>query len=142
MSIRALFVFGSLVLIAAGGCEHPTGVQGSVTLNGQPIKKGAIAFRPTDGMGPSAGGMIENGEYTVEKITPGEKLVLISAINQGKVIKSREEAMKMIEEAKKQGKQLEEALRADLIPANAKGNSQTVQIAEGSQTLDFEVSTN
>lgn len=123
------------------GCNKTTTISGTVTLNGEPIQKGAISFRSADGRGPSIGGMIENGQYSIEKAVPGSRIAVISAIDEGKVIASRDEAMKLIEEAKAEGKQPFEAMRVDLVPPTAKGNSETVEIAPGSQTLDFAIST-
>lgn len=130
-----------LLGILLTGCEKPTSIQGRVTLNGEPVKQGTISFRPTDGKGPSTGGVIADGEYSVPKASVGSKVVLLTAIDPDKVTTSRAATDKLIQEARAKGIPPHIAVRADLIPPNAKGNNQVVEIQEGSQTLDFAVST-
>jgi len=60
--LAAWFVWG------CGGPEGPqrAAVQGTVTLDGQPIAEGTITFYPTgDTRGPSAGGEIRDGAYSL-----------------------------------------------------------------------------
>lgn len=58
-----------LVLSEIAGCSKPTGldkvvVQGTVTIDGQPIPNGEIRFIPTQGTtGPISGGPIKDGVY-------------------------------------------------------------------------------
>jgi len=70
-----------LVLPSACGCgKGGVGVQGEVTYAGEPALSGTIVFEPADGQGPTAGGTIENGRYTITKeagVTPGEKKVRV-----------------------------------------------------------------
>ena len=50
-------------------------VEGTVRFNGVPVEEGEIRFVPDDGdTGPSAGAIIQKGEYVVE-LTPGKKRV-------------------------------------------------------------------
>lgn len=59
----ALLVFGLLV-----GCSSDGGkgtVEGTVTLNGQPLEKGLIRFVPVDGNSQPADGTITGGKFTV-----------------------------------------------------------------------------
>jgi hypothetical protein len=64
-------------LALALGCadnSKTAAVSGTVTLDGEPIESGSINFFPVEGTtGPSAGGTIENGHYSV----PREKGVVI-----------------------------------------------------------------
>ena len=62
------YVFVGLMLIAIAGCGGGgiprAAVEGQVTLDGVPIEKGSIFFRPTgETKGMSAGGPIANGRY-------------------------------------------------------------------------------
>jgi hypothetical protein len=57
---------GGLVLGFAGCDNGPSIVSGTVTLDGKPLKQGAISFIPTAGDAPTAGGGIRDGAYTVE----------------------------------------------------------------------------
>lgn len=123
------------------GCDKSTSIQGRVTLNGKPVEEGTISFRPTDGKGPSAGGVIAYGEYSVPKASVGTKVVILTAIDPAKVTTSRAATEKLIQEARAKGIPQHIAVRADLIPPNAKGNNEVVEIKAGAQTLDFAVST-
>jgi hypothetical protein len=69
-----------LLLGLTAGCGGPprAKVSGTVTLDGQPVESGTISFYPTANSGPTAGGGIENGRYTLEA-SPGEMTVVISA---------------------------------------------------------------
>lgn len=52
-------------------------VEGTVTVDGQPVVSGAITFVPADGGAPTAGGMITDGRYRV-RVPPGVMKVSIS----------------------------------------------------------------
>jgi len=71
-------------LAACAGCGTGRAtVEGTVTLDGQPIESGSIVFEPADGAGPTAGGQIENGKYRLAEegwVMPGKKIVRIIAI--------------------------------------------------------------
>jgi len=75
-----------LVVAALGMClgcsANLATVQGNVTFDGQPVEKGSIIFEPADGVGPVAGGTIENGKYRLDwegGLVPGKMIVRISA---------------------------------------------------------------
>ena len=64
---RAAYASGTLAaLLVLAGCSEPkmAEVSGAVTLDGQPVKRGAISFIPLDGNTPTAGGEIRDGRYT------------------------------------------------------------------------------
>ena len=74
------------LLVLLAGCGHTTGrqaLQGSVTLNGEPLPRGVIQFVPLPGTdGPSAGGEIQDGQFSVEPdkgVLPGTFRVEITA---------------------------------------------------------------
>ena len=51
------------------GCNGGSGkvkIHGKVTLDGQPVATGSIAFIPTDGKGQTAGAIITDGAYQAE----------------------------------------------------------------------------
>lgn len=57
-----------LVLALLVGCSSDGGkgtVEGTVTLNGQPLEKGLIRFVPVDGDSQPADGTIAGGKFTV-----------------------------------------------------------------------------
>ena len=73
-----LLVLGALL---AAGCSSSTGkgtVEGTVTLDGQPLKSGLIRFVPADGKSPTADTTITDGHYSAE-VPFGEKRVEICA---------------------------------------------------------------
>ena len=64
------------LLLALNGCSDHAGgrlaVQGEVTLDGQPLGRGSISFRPAAGTtGPTAGAKIVDGRFS---IPPGKSL--------------------------------------------------------------------
>ena len=74
---------GTAILILCGtaitGCggSGMTKVEGTVTIDGNPLGNGAIAFEAVDGKGPVAGATIVNGKY-VTYVPPGVKSVRIT----------------------------------------------------------------
>ena len=58
-----------IFLLVLAGCGPGNGrqnLEGTVTLDGEPLAKGSIAFRPTAGtQSPTAGGRIVNGEFSI-----------------------------------------------------------------------------
>ncbi|MDO5554200.1 MAG: hypothetical protein Q4G68_10610 [Planctomycetia bacterium] len=69
-----------LSLVLATGCgkpgRHEIEVSGNVTLDGQPVEKGAVFFLPTGAGGSDGGGNIVDGKYTA-LVTLGEKLIRV-----------------------------------------------------------------
>ncbi len=65
-----------LLLLSAAGCGGSAdrqAVQGSVTFDNAPLEQGTVRFIPASGTaGPSAGGEIKNGEFSI----PPDKGVL------------------------------------------------------------------
>jgi len=127
------------ILLCLSGCGSsgpPRGsVQGKVTLDGQPVEQGTITFLPTGGTtGPSAGGVITGGQYSIEE-------------DKGPVAgKSRVEIRWERKTGKKvpagspspPGTMIDQV--AEAIPA--KYNSKSTlekEIKEGDNTLDFEL---
>jgi len=58
-----------LCLFLLAGCDsesNRSSLEGTVTLNGQPLTEGSIALRPLPGTrGPTAGGKITNGTFAI-----------------------------------------------------------------------------
>lgn len=84
--------FGVLLICGCGGSSGPerASLSGQVTFDGVPVEKGTIAFIP-DGktVGPTAGGVIEKGRYSVSRESGpvlGTHLVEITAYRPGKQI--------------------------------------------------------
>jgi hypothetical protein len=77
---RAALALGMLVaLLPLAGCtDNTTGqVSGLIKVDGTPVEQGMITFVPEDGKGPTAGGMVQAGRYSV-KVPVGTMKVVIS----------------------------------------------------------------
>jgi hypothetical protein len=62
------------------GCGSKfSSAEGHVSFDGQPIQEGTISFDPVDGQVASAGCAIQGGEYKIDRILPGKKIVRITA---------------------------------------------------------------
>jgi hypothetical protein len=64
-----LIALSVLIIALVGGCSRarPMGdVQGRVTVNGQPVKEGAVRFIPVKGDTPATGGIVRNGNFKVQ----------------------------------------------------------------------------
>ncbi len=139
MDRKLLARLGALVLALClvPGCGKPSSVSGRVTYEGENVADGTITFLPADGKGPSAGGKITDGRYTVSPITPGRKLVQIVSVKKVNFARSTEELAKMHEAEKARGNTTGLVDPADLIPANAEGNNAEVEVKQGNNPLDF-----
>lgn len=73
-----LVCFSLFGLIGCRGDDGYAMVEGNVTLDGQPLENGAIAFVPADGETPTAGERIENGVYKA-RVPIGVKRIEITA---------------------------------------------------------------
>ncbi len=129
-----------VALIAAVGCgEKATTIDGKVTYNGEPVEMGAISFRPTDGKGQVFAALILDGAYSVPKAVPGSRTVAIRGTKKVNFGRSSEEAARLAAEQQAAGNAMAAhiAEAADYIPTDAEGNNQTIEIASGDQTIDF-----
>lgn len=130
---RLRFGLVCLAALAAGcGTGGGTTVSGQVTYEKAPVASGQIMFTPADGKGPIVGGQISAGSYSVSDLSPGEKVVQISSIEDAAVILSSEDLAK----AAQSGKPAAPPPKV-VVPPDAEGNGATVEIKPGSQTLDF-----
>jgi hypothetical protein len=68
------------VLLVTGCGDGRVRVHGKVVFEGKPLEEGFIALLPTDGVGPTTGGPIKDGNYDLTgeaRATTGEKIVRI-----------------------------------------------------------------
>lgn len=126
-------IFGTallLVVTCIAGCssENRVAVEGKVTYAGQPLDVGTITFLPASGEGVKCGGLIENGQYSVERelgLGPGQHRVEIrwsKATGQ----KSRNEFGEEI------------AVRQEGLPSKYHTDSTlTAEVKSGDNVLDF-----
>jgi hypothetical protein len=133
--------FGTLVCVSvalfslvAQGCGKSSGgvvVSGKVTYSGRPVQAGYVTFVPADGKGPSVGGPIQNGEYKIAAVPPGEKIVTITGGGEIQFPKTSDE----MEQLTAKGNSIAAPVQ---IPPDAKGNKQRITVSsESSQTIDF-----
>jgi hypothetical protein len=86
LQTRIWVVLGLLLAVAWLGCADPSGgrepVSGEVRFKGQPLDQGTIQFIPIEEQDTTSGGMISEGQYTVEKmkgLKPGRYKVVITS---------------------------------------------------------------
>ena len=66
-TLRIVFLLGLVALVGCGGGDDRFRLEGSITLDGEPLTTGGISFRPQRGTrGPTAGGRITDGKFFVE----------------------------------------------------------------------------
>jgi hypothetical protein len=128
-----------VVVLMAGCGQSSAWVEGEVTYDGQPVGNGGITFLPADGKGPSAGGKIQNGRYTVADLPPGPKIVQVEAVKAVSFARTSDEMARMAAANKARGDGSGIIDRADIIPPNAEGNNARVEIKPGKQTLNIHI---
>jgi len=123
-------------VIAFAGCasESSSPVHGKVTLDGQPVEAGNIAFLPTAASGRKAAAAIEQGAYALsmsDKLPPGSYRVEISWPKPtGRKIPSADPGM-LTDETR------------EAIPGKYNTTSTlTVEIAKGDAEKDFALTSN
>jgi hypothetical protein len=142
--MRRSCIAGQLVVAAVfccTGCGANLGVAtGNASYEGTPIERGAITFTPADGKGPVVGGEIRGGKYSVTEIPLGPKVVHIDAFKDVNFASSSQEMMDRAAEARTRGDSSGLVDPADIIPPQAQGNDQNVEIKPGANQLDFHLS--
>ena len=76
--IRVWIGLPLLVLLAAG-CSSKGTITGTVTYKGTPIPQGSVQFMPENG-GPTVSAVINDGQYTAEKVPTGPSKVTITSL--------------------------------------------------------------
>jgi hypothetical protein len=72
---RALLFLACVALVGCGKSNLAT-VSGTITVDGEPAKVGAISFFAVDGRAPTAGAQIVDGQYSAE-VRPGKCFVQV-----------------------------------------------------------------
>lgn len=132
--MRVVRVAAGVLLAAslAAGCGGPkTGeVSGTVRYDGKPVEQGSIAFIPADGNGPTAGGAITDGKYSVQNVPAGTAKVRINADKGGE--------RKIIYD--NPTKPTVEAATGELLPDKYnKATELRYDVRPGQQTKDFDL---
>jgi hypothetical protein len=138
---RFTFAIGSVAasLLVFAGCGNSTSVSGHVNFDGKAVGNGSITFLPADGLGPVAGGPINDGQYEIAVLAPGKKIVQIIGVKKINFAVSNAEMQRQAKENAKRGDTTGIAERADEIPADAEGNNRQIDLPAGKQTLDFDL---
>jgi hypothetical protein len=135
---HALSALFPVAMLLAAGCSDPSAsVSGEVTYEGKAVKDGYVTFAPTDGKGPTVGGPIKDGRYSVENVPPGPKVVQVEASSgAGPSVQTTEDLERLSKEMK--GKVNPDGIiRTETVPQDAEGNNQKGDLKAGSQTLDL-----
>lgn len=126
---RCWIAISCAVLVTACGCsgDSSTGeLSGRVTLDGQPLDNAQIRFQPIDGLAPTTGGSITNGQYSV-RLPVTKHRVEISA--------TRMPAGKAVEKHSSVDIQI-----TQLVPAKYNTSSElTVDVKPGKNEQQFEL---
>jgi hypothetical protein len=62
---RGVSLLALLVLAGCGDADSMAEVTGTVRVDGEPMSEGSITLVPANGDGPTAGGQIKDGKYSV-----------------------------------------------------------------------------
>jgi hypothetical protein len=127
-------LFPVVILIAGCGPQHAT-VTGDVSYEGTPVAQGVVTLLPADGKGGAASGDIGNGKFKLENVQPGPKVVQVTATREVPFARSSEDMARRYAEAKARGNATGLIDPADVIPADAEGNNQTMEVSAGAQNL-------
>jgi hypothetical protein len=131
-SPRSALLLGLALALPSAGCDSKATVSGTVTLNGTKLARGYITFFPVTESGEAKGAQAEtrgadivDGAYSLENLTPGKRMVVISA------------PAKIVVEKAANAESTVRAIPSTSIAPATQGNSRVVDIAAGSQTVDF-----
>jgi hypothetical protein len=129
-----LLVLAALLVPAVGCAKKGSTVTGDVTYRGERVEAGYITFLPESGEGRAASGPIKGGKYKVEDVPPGKKMVQIVSGDPSKGSRSSPDDPGKVTPPGADGGS---KLREDLIPPDAVGNNQIVEIAGKVERHDF-----
>lgn len=109
------------LLLVSLGCSGKPSISGLVTYEGEPISNGVISFSPVDGNATPVACKIRDGKFRVEEAFAGSMKVTVSGYE--------------IPEAPAGSNK--PVYTKEIVPYNAKGNMQTVEVTSGAQSMEF-----
>lgn len=132
---KAFLILTFIVLVGCGPKSNLLPVEGSVSLNGAPLKSGTIRFTSTsDGKSYSAEPTINDGKYAIPRakgLPPGTYHIMISAIDENSpMVTIRDAAGNPVTTAP-----------ADLIPAeyNSESSKTVDVVVDGENQFNFDI---
>jgi hypothetical protein len=148
-----------VLAFASSATTRRTTITGSVTYEGKPLEYGTISFIPTDG-GVTSGGTVLEGRYSVANVSWGKNRVEIAAARPVKEkpdydwwqeqVKIKQKAMAEWKRLRALGitdaKAIDAGMRKAsgmperLMPVDAVGNNQVVDVSPDLESLDFKLS--
>ena len=132
--VRSANMPGSICILMAWivlvGCQSNDLLQGKVTYNGEPVAKGSITFLSADGEGSGFSAEVADGAYSTDILKLGNHIAIVRGVEKRGPMSARKNRFEQRENNP-------HGLATDYIPEDAKGNSQSVDITGGAQTLDF-----
>lgn len=130
--IGVFCVLTALLVSGCGGGSEGVTISGTVTYDGKPVPSGHVTLAPADGKGPSAGGEIRDGRFTIRGVLPGEKIVSVTGGETIEFPKTSEEMEQLAAQRKTPGTGWQ-------IPPNAKGNNQRITVGNTNQEIKLEL---
>jgi hypothetical protein len=122
-----ILLLGAAGAVLPGGCgPASSSVSGEVTVDGQPLGTGVIAYVSAEGTGPPATALVQTGKYEL-RTTPGNKRVQISwpaVVGQRKAYDGPDAPLLDISEER-------------LPPRYNSGTELTFEVKAGSNTKDW-----
>jgi hypothetical protein len=126
--LASVGLLSCLVLVGCGPGYTGATVEGTVTVDGQPLQTGTISFTPFEaGSGTGVSTEVNNGRYTATGVPIGRVRVLFVAF---------EETGKMVTDSDT-GQQYPETIH--LVPERYMTTGVEITVTEGTQTQDFEL---
>lgn len=127
-----------LVLGTCVGCgDGLASIEGTCTYDGVNVEKGMLTITPADGLGTVVGCNIEAGKFKASGVQPGKNVLLVTAVKEVTFSRNSEDMAKLAANQASQGGVAGLIDPADLIPANAEGNSKQYEFAEGSNRVEL-----
>ena len=120
MKQRLMLLLGTL-LVATGCGSSGSSISGVVTYEGDPVPNGVITFGSVEGGGAPMASKIRDGKYRIDEARTGAMKVTVSGYEIPEIPPGSNEPV----------------YTREIVPYNATGNMQTVEVRSGKQTIDF-----
>ena len=128
----------ALAISACVGCgDGLAKIEGTVTYDGVNVEKGMVTITPADGVGSVVGCNIEAGKFKASGVQPGKNVMLVTAVKEVTFSRNTEDMSRMAASQASQGGVAGLIDPADLIPANAEGNSKQYEFVEGTNRVEM-----